>query len=464
MAAVDQRRATSSEVANFGGGGVVSKTAGLKADGPPNTESDRVLIISSDGHACAQMRDWRPYIPSRYHEEFDEFCDVYDEKGSRNNQPSALASRLDPEVVDDWKTRILDPGRHNGIFDLKVRLDELAYHGAAAEVLFPDFGLPFELYSPQLANRLGYTRTDEQINVANSAYNRWLVDYCSQAPERFAGQACVNWDDVDAAIAEIRWAKNAGLRGVILPFFSVEYPLFHPRYDPIWSTLEELEMPANSHAAISGIVEYNPKMAGFPNAAVAVALYSSGLAFFSHQILNHVIWGGVLERHPKLQIVFTEQGTGWVIEACAQMDYSWGGSFLRRDVREVVPLAPSEYFNRQCHMGSSLFSKAEAEAREAVGVDKITIGLDYPHHEGTWGNGVASHIAYMKATLGAAHVPPEDARLMMGENAIKLWGFDRAALQLIVDEIGPSLTEILTPPTTDEFPRGDVHKPLAQVY
>jgi predicted TIM-barrel fold metal-dependent hydrolase len=433
-----------------------------KIDGPPTAESDRVLIVSSDGHACAQMRDFRPYLPSNYHEEFDKFCDVYDEKGSRNFDPSSMAIRFDPEDIEDWKTRILDPGRHNGLFDLKVRLDVLAHQGAAAEVLFPDFGLPFELYSPHLAKRLGYKRTEEQINVANSAYNRWLVDFVSQAPERFAGLARLSFDDVDAAIAEIRWAKDAGLRGVIIPFFSEDYPLFHPRYDPIWSTLEELEMPANSHTGMSATVEYAPKFPPLPHPSVAFPMYAAGEGFNCHLILNHLIWGGVFERHPNLQVVFTEQGTGWVIEACQQMDYSWGGSFLRRDVRDVVPLTPSEYFRRQCHMGSSLFSRAEAEAREAIGVDKITIGLDYPHHEGTWGNGGSGNLAYMKATLGAAHVPPEDARLMLGENAIDLWGFDRAALQLIVDEIGPSLSEMLTPPTTDEFPRGDVNKPLGQ--
>jgi predicted TIM-barrel fold metal-dependent hydrolase len=426
---------------------------------PPTVDSDRVLIISSDGHVSAQMREWRPYMPSTFHDEFDAFCNVYDEKGSRNFEPTSMLLRRDADTVEDWKTRILDTGRTKGLSDLGARLEELAHHGAAAEILFPDFGLPFQLYSAQLANKLGYSRTDEQVRVADSAYNRWLVDFCSAAPERFVGQAIMQFDDVDAAVAEIRWAKDAGLKGVVLPFFSEEYPIFHPRFEPIWSTLEELEMPINSHAAISGSVDYKPKTPPLPHPAVASPLFHDGLFFFCHQLLSHLIWGGVLERHPKLQVVFTEQGTGWVVGALIQMDYSWGHSFLRRDVREVVPLAPSDYFKRQCHMGSSLFSEAEAEARHAIGVDKITIGLDYPHQEGSWGYG-SGHVAYMRATLGAAHVSREDARLMMGENAIDLWGFDRAALQPVVDAIGPSLTEILTPPTSDEFPRGDVHKPL----
>jgi hypothetical protein len=58
-----------------------------KVAGAPNAGSDRVLIVSSDGHACAQMRDFRPYLPSKYHEEFDAFCVVYDEEGLSQFRP-----------------------------------------------------------------------------------------------------------------------------------------------------------------------------------------------------------------------------------------------------------------------------------------------------------------------------------------------------------------------------------------
>jgi hypothetical protein len=48
------------------------------------------------------MRDFRPYLPSGYHYEFDKVC--------------------------------------YGLFGLKVRLGVMAQQGAAAEVLLPDFG------------------------------------------------------------------------------------------------------------------------------------------------------------------------------------------------------------------------------------------------------------------------------------------------------------------------------------
>ena len=432
--------------------------------GTSKDPSDRLLMISSDGQATAQMDDYRPYIAEKHHEEFDAFCNEFHEKGSRSMDPMSMLTKLDPEVVEVWQAEVLDKGRFDGVSDINRRFEVMADAGIAAEVIFPDFGLPFEMYNPVLlAITRGYRRTKEQIEIGNYAYNRWLADFCAQAPERFAGMAVVSFEDVDSAVAEIRWAKEHGLRGVLLPAFSETQPIFHPRYDPIWSTVVELDMRLNSHIGMSSTAEFVPSLPPLPHPSIGQPIFSAPLVFFCHQILNQLIWGGVLERHPSLQVVFTEQGSGWVIQALEQMDYSWDGSYLRRDTHEVVKQKPSEYFRRQCHMGSSLFTRAEAEARESIGVDKITIGLDYPHHEGTWGGQGQRHIDFLQATLGFAGVPADEIRLMVGENALNLWGFDPVALRAVANATGPSIDEVMTVPEVDLFPRGDVHKPLVPV-
>jgi hypothetical protein len=92
----------------------------------------------------------------------------------------------------------------------------------------------------------------------------------------------------------------------------------------------------------------------------------------------------------------------------------------------------------------------------------MTFGVDYPHHEGTWwvGNGTRD---YLRATLGASGVPLHEARMILGQNAAQLWGFDVDALAPIVKRIGPDPDELLTPPLDERYPRGDVHKPLSSV-
>jgi predicted TIM-barrel fold metal-dependent hydrolase len=448
----------------WGGEGIMSQATDVALS------SDRVMMISSDGHATARMPDYRPYLPSSFHEEFDAFCAVYREQGTRINQPKAMEKLYDPEVIEDWVRNVIEPGRLEGTWDVDVRLAEMARCGVSAEVVLADFGLPFELYSRTLAALNGYSLTPQQTRASYEAYNRWLVDFCSAAPHRFAGMACVMFDDVDAAVQEIRWAKEAGLRGVLLPYFSAEFPVFHPRFDPVWATLAELGMPVNTHVAISGTFEsgltpssdweQNPPFPPLDNPGMVNPIRSHVIFWSCHQLLHHFIWGGVLERHPDLQLVFTEAGSGWVLGALESMDHVWHGALAsRREIHDSVKRTPSEYFRRQCHLGASIFSRAEVAARREIGVDKMTMGVDFPHPEGTWGIG-PGHLDYLQATFGAARVPADEARKMLGENAIDLWGFDRAALQAEADRIGPTMDEILKLPERDFYLRGDVHKPL----
>jgi len=426
---------------------------------------ERALVVSSDGHATAQMREYLPYVDPGMRADFEEFCARFDEVGMTTTNPKSLANRIDPELVAEWIETVVEPGRLAGQHDAPSRLRELDHEGIAGEVIFPDFGLPWELHPPLVAAILGYRRTPEQVEAANRAYNRWLVDFCGAAPERLAGLAVLSFADVEDTIAEIRWAKEAGLAGIVLPAMSEDRPLFAAEFDPVWSTLAELRMPVCTHTAISSVTTHmaSATLKSVPHPACAAPIMTAQAFFFCQQILNHMIWGGVLERHPGLHLVLTEQGSGWVTGALAGWDYSWEQSYLRRDVREIVKQRPSDYYRRQVHMGSSLFSRAEAVAREAIGVDKILIGADYPHHEGTWGAGPGTR-EYLQATLGAAGVSAEEARMMLGRNAIEVFGLDGAALAAVAGEIGNPLAELIAAPDREWFPRGDVHKPLVTAF
>jgi len=62
------------------------------------------------------------------------------------------------------------------------------------------------------------------------------------------------------------------------------------------------------------------------------------------------------------------------------------------------------------------------------------VGVDYPHHEGTWNGGTQN---WFQATLGANEVPEAEARKMLGENAAAVFGFDLEALRPLAERIGP---------------------------
>ena len=417
------------------------------------------VIVSSDGHAGALMADYPPYLDPQYREEFDAFLGDWDQHGSRNFDRPALEVRLDRQWVDDWDKKMVITGRVDGFSDAERRLKEVEQEGVVAEVLFPDFGIPFELHSPAHASVLGLPLRDEEHTRAGMrAFNRWLIDYMSIAPERFAGMAAVSWQwDIDDAIAEIRWAHSSGMKGIVLPMFDPEMPLYHPNFEPIWNTLDELGMVVNSHAGMSSTSNRSlPMTPGLPHPALGFRLRIPEYTFYIHNILSHLIWGGVLERHPNLKFVFTEQGTSWIAPELEGMDYAVDGSFFRTDYRDVIRLKPSEYFQRQCYVGSSLFSQAEVELRHKIGLDKMMLGMDFPHHEGTL---LETTQEYLRATLGASHVPVNEARTLLGLTAVDVFGFDLDRLVPVAQRVGLRPERVLSPPEQDLFPKGDVHKP-----
>jgi predicted TIM-barrel fold metal-dependent hydrolase len=102
--------------------------------------------------------------------------------------------------------------------------------------------------------------------------------------------------------------------------------------------------------------------------------------------LWQVIFGGVLERHPRFKFVLAEQGVTWVKETLRELD-SIRRSPIFTGLHALAPDLPSDYWQRQCFLIGSFLARHEVAARnDAGGTSKIMWGSDYPHMEGTWPN------------------------------------------------------------------------------
>jgi hypothetical protein len=105
------------------------------------------------------------------------------------------------------------------------------------------------------------------------------------------------------------------------------------------------------------------------------------------------------------------------------------------DYRSHLKMKPSEYFHRQVFLGASCMPRREAEMRDAIGVENIMWGSDYPHPEGTW----PYTREQMRETFKG--LPRTEIEAMLGGNAIGVYGFDRNALACIAERIGPEAAD-----------------------
>jgi predicted TIM-barrel fold metal-dependent hydrolase len=321
--------------------------------------------------------------------------------------------------------------------------------------LFQEFATPFIMSSPSRAAAAGLTPPSlDQLSAGYRAYNRWLADFRATAPERWVGMAAISFHDVDAALAEVKAVKELGFGGIAIPALPDDGRLYRPEFDKIWAAMQELELVANIHVAIANTI---PQHSGAPSLTASRALIGADIFIGARGLLPAFVFGGILERFPRLQVVFTETHSDWVLGTLKRMDHAYERSDLRRDIRDVVPMKPSDYWERQCHLGSSIWSRAEIAARHRIGVDKMMIGIDFPHSEGAWRFGTDN---YIKATFGAENVPAAEARQMFSETAAAVYGFDLDALHTLADKIGWDEDEVLTAPEVQPTYRGDLDRPL----
>jgi hypothetical protein len=160
-----------------------------------------------------------------------------------------------------------------------------------------------------------------------------------------------------------------------------------------------------------------------------------GSPFYPDTIPQKALWnlmvGGVFDRYPNLMLAFTEVRCDWVPATLKYFDKRF------EDGDTPLTRRPSEYWQQNCMTGASSIKRSEVRLRHQVGVDKMMFGRDYPHREGTWPN----TWDWLRDAL--ADVPEDEARLMLGENAVSFYKLDRPALVEIAEKIGPLPSEVL---------------------
>ena len=94
-------------------------------------------------------------------------------------------------------------------------------------------------------------------------------------------------------------------------------------------------------------------------------MYMLEAPFFANRVFWHLTMSGVFDRFPDLVFIMTEQGAGWLPETLQRMD-AMHEALAAGKFGELGPSGtalrsrPSEYFARNCYIGASFPSPAEA--------------------------------------------------------------------------------------------------------
>ncbi len=300
---------------------------------------------------------------------------------------------LEPEQQRGWvRFEDIRPGG----YDPKARLAEMARDGVDAEVVYP---------TPRLSQGVAANSDPELHRAMVAAYNDWLSEYVGYAPARFAGLAMIPNRGVEQAVAEIdRVWGHPGIRGVLMTAYPNGTLDPAPEDDKVWAALTERGASLNIHVSMTLTMP----------AAHRSPLPGYGRFFDAPNRIIQLIFSGVFDRFPTLQVVFAEVDSGWVPYFKEQVD----GNFLRLRATSDFSIRdlPSRYVDR--HVSTTFINDAfGVRARHDIGVDRMLWSSDYPHISANWPN---SRIL-LQATFSG--VPPEEANLILAGNAARLYGF-----------------------------------------
>jgi predicted TIM-barrel fold metal-dependent hydrolase len=292
---------------------------------------------------------------------------------------------------------------HTGGYDPDQHLKDMVIDGVAGEILYPSQGL-FYFKVPDSALMAAIFRT----------YNDWLAEFCRTDPARLKGIAMISLDDIQDGIRELERTAKLGLAGAMIAEYPYEDRRYdQPEYEPFWAAAQDLHMSLSLHTA----TRREGKIRGAGPKTIRDAVSRSTKVFYPAMSMCDMIFTGVFERYPNLQLVIVEFELSWVPYVLTNMDYTYRERHEEALYRFKNDMIPSDFYYRNVRL-SFQEDDIGVRLRDVIGVDNMMWGSDYPHSESTF----PQSRQILDRIL--ASVPEDEQAKIVGENAAKLYGFD----------------------------------------
>jgi len=283
--------------------------------------------------------------------------------------------------------------------DIAVRLKDMDRMGVDIQAVSP-------------APHQTYYWTDPGFGAELSrTVNERLAEIVAQHPDRFVALGTVPLQDVSLAVQELTHAVKAlGMRGVEI----------NPSVRGMDLTDAKLGLDkffAAAHA-LDVVIFMHP--IGFTHGERLVDHYFSniiGNPLETTVAASHLIFDGVMERHPKLKVVLPHAG-GYLAHYWARMDHAYRA---RPDTRGQMKRKPSSYLEKFYFDTITFDHGMLAHMIARFGADHVLLGTDYPYDMG-----VEQPVEFIDGVKGLSAV---ERTAIQGANAARLLKIDYNAAQ-----------------------------------
>lgn len=376
----------------------------------PAPRPRKYLLYSVDDHVCEAPGTFTDRVPARYREFAPRVVTdadggpawLVDGEPRRWTGADSTAGRHLRDLNDLVRTLWYDemrPGSH----DIHARIKDMDTDGVYASVCFPSMVWGF------CGQKIWGQRDPGLAKASVRAYNDWIAEeWAGPYPERIIPASVVYMPDPAEAAAEVR--RNAA-RGFKAVHFSenperLGLPSIHTRHwDPFFAACEETGTVINLHLGSSSTR---------PVASSDTPVTVTGMLWAAQTMCAAADWVycKAAVRYPRLRLVFSEGGIGWVPLLRERMERG------ERQRGEVMAwgedISPSELLVRNFWF-CMIEEPRSLELRHHIGTDRILLETDYPHSDTSWPDTQAQ----VDSMIGG--FPDEEIRQLTHANAAALY-------------------------------------------
>src|ERR1700732_966499 len=236
--------------------------------------------------------------------------------------------------------------------DLSQRLADMDAQGVVVHAL-------------SLTGPMVYWADGEVSHKLAKEWNDAAVAAHTAHPDRFVVLATLPMLDPDRAIDELnRGSKLPGVRGIYMGTNVDGRDLDDPLFEPIFARIEALDLPVFLHPLAPAVGGKRLQPYSFPNLVA--------FPFDSTVAACHLIFGGVMDRHPKLQVTLPHAG-GVLPILIGRIDQGWR---TRAELKHL-PQAPRTYFKRFTYVTIAHSKSIMEYVIQQVGAERVMLGSDY---------------------------------------------------------------------------------------
>jgi len=205
---------------------------------------------------------------------------------------------------------------------------------------------------------------DDELGVRLCiAFNDAISDAHRRHPDRFIGFACLPMQNPALALEELdRVSKLSGIRGIYLATAIRDRELSDRSFFPVYERIADLGLPIFLH----------PMMINNERLKQYYLINTLGNPFDTAIAAAHLIFGGVMDAFPKLEVSLPHAGGALPILR-GRLDRG----FEIRGECKVIPRPPSEYLRRFTYDTIAYSEAVLGDLVKLVGADRIMMGSDY---------------------------------------------------------------------------------------